>query len=636
MLASANSYGNRQAPKFLSGSRIVTRSVKFGDKIIPSESGASSSQVPVSAESASSENTSFFDFFGLNVLALCSPDILLQIIIIGSTLILVLPHPYRDILFIRFFLLQGVLFFLRSISIFITLLPPPQEQCLINHPAHDESFIWQGILTMFRLRVTCCDVLYSGHTVNMSLFLMGWHQFWWDGENPIVFCKNSRKAKTTKAMISVDSPKNTLPHCSHHTIANRVDIDVKANSQNHSGSSTDKVVVDALSDALPLADSIAFHGSKTPDSDDGLINRSTGGILNVNLPDALDSDHIAALNPTTTSTSINLSESDANLSPGDLTRPQQQTLESLGIAAGVPIYSNRWISRQLRAHLCTMVSGLFQTLVFLGYLSMVASQFHYSIDVFLGGLLTYMLWNHYMSNVQRISRSILTNKSEPDSLNIESATLSTSENFPMISNCDSDMIISSGRNGQIRDDTPTDSPGATEREARTLLPANDRERTYRVDTRTSELELKTIMQRWFIDHYSCDVLRQSLWAHPESVNVMESDELNPIGVWNSYNLAASESSNATNSISSSPNSYILPARIRRFRSQLFFCFSKFGVFINKVRVRFWRVILWLEIGEAVPLWRRADGRNWLGKGHATFGRIDRRRVNGRGQWKIVF
>lgn len=101
-------------------------------------------------------------------------------------------HPLRAKLLKRFCLLQGTLFMLRSITIVVTLLPNPYHSCVL-HPARDESFIAEGLKVMGGSRTTCGDVMYSGHSVNMTLMNLFWQEnypshwrtaafvrsFWW-------------------------------------------------------------------------------------------------------------------------------------------------------------------------------------------------------------------------------------------------------------------------------------------------------------------------------------------------------------------------------------------------------------------------------------------------------------------------
>jgi len=76
----------------------------------------------------------------------------------------------------RFCLIQGLCFLVRSFSILMTFLPNPYESCALN-PARDESFVMEGLKVMRGERFTCGDVMYSGHSVNMTLMNLVWQQY---------------------------------------------------------------------------------------------------------------------------------------------------------------------------------------------------------------------------------------------------------------------------------------------------------------------------------------------------------------------------------------------------------------------------------------------------------------------------
>ncbi|CAD7929039.1 unnamed protein product [Amoebophrya sp. A25] len=107
---------------------------------------------------------------------LFNSDALLAMAMQLSALVFLLCHPKRGRLLPRFLVCQGAVFFLRGISIIVTPLPPPDGSCLIGDPAIDENYIWEGFKAVWRQRVTCCDVLFSGHTTNFTLLFL----LWWD------------------------------------------------------------------------------------------------------------------------------------------------------------------------------------------------------------------------------------------------------------------------------------------------------------------------------------------------------------------------------------------------------------------------------------------------------------------------
>lgn len=86
-------------------------------------------------------------------------------------------HPARAKILKRFCFLQGTLFMLRSVTIVVTLLPNPYKLCVL-HPERAESFIAEGLKVMGGSRYTCGDVMYSGHSVNMTIMNLVWQEYY--------------------------------------------------------------------------------------------------------------------------------------------------------------------------------------------------------------------------------------------------------------------------------------------------------------------------------------------------------------------------------------------------------------------------------------------------------------------------
>ena len=84
---------------------------------------------------------------------------------------------------------MGCLFFLRGFTIVVTLLPNPMYACRVENISEEDlvQWWWTGFKVAFGQAVTCADVLYSGHTVNMTLCGLAWHQY--SHVVPITNCK---------------------------------------------------------------------------------------------------------------------------------------------------------------------------------------------------------------------------------------------------------------------------------------------------------------------------------------------------------------------------------------------------------------------------------------------------------------
>eukprot|EP00818_Percolomonas_sp_WS_P004163 CAMPEP_0117450064 /NCGR_PEP_ID=MMETSP0759-20121206/8272_1 /TAXON_ID=63605 /ORGANISM="Percolomonas cosmopolitus, Strain WS" /LENGTH=256 /DNA_ID=CAMNT_0005242567 /DNA_START=328 /DNA_END=1098 /DNA_ORIENTATION=- len=74
----------------------------------------------------------------------------------------------------RYLIIHSILFFLRGISITITILPNPWEQCRADR--FDNIFL-APFKVMIGHRRTCYDVLYSGHSCAVTLTTLIWIQY---------------------------------------------------------------------------------------------------------------------------------------------------------------------------------------------------------------------------------------------------------------------------------------------------------------------------------------------------------------------------------------------------------------------------------------------------------------------------
>jgi len=88
-------------------------------------------------------------------------------IIIAYVFVFIRFLPQSDIrvtVFRRWFFVQGLMFGMRSISIYVTSLTVPQPGCVTNITELATPAV-EAFYVMFGIRSTCGDVLFSGHTV---------------------------------------------------------------------------------------------------------------------------------------------------------------------------------------------------------------------------------------------------------------------------------------------------------------------------------------------------------------------------------------------------------------------------------------------------------------------------------------
>ena len=104
------------------------------------------------------------------------PDVWNVIIVVGTLLPVVLFHPDRVKILRRFAAIQGTCFLLRSVTIMVTILPNPYDTCANSSSDAEIPFI-EAFKVMLGMRVTCGDVLYSGHAANFTLMALVWQEY---------------------------------------------------------------------------------------------------------------------------------------------------------------------------------------------------------------------------------------------------------------------------------------------------------------------------------------------------------------------------------------------------------------------------------------------------------------------------
>jgi len=102
-----------------------------------------------------------------------------------STLIVILIHPKRVTVVRRLLVIYGSLLLLRSITVISTSLPDPSPQCLQLHlkGKYNQKDSFQSLFTGLKQTLvplqssTCGDLIFSGHTVFMTLCVLIWKKY---------------------------------------------------------------------------------------------------------------------------------------------------------------------------------------------------------------------------------------------------------------------------------------------------------------------------------------------------------------------------------------------------------------------------------------------------------------------------
>eukprot|EP00928_Gymnodinium_smaydae_P023553 TRINITY_DN19398_c0_g1_i1.p1 TRINITY_DN19398_c0_g1~~TRINITY_DN19398_c0_g1_i1.p1 ORF type:complete len:321 (-),score=36.76 TRINITY_DN19398_c0_g1_i1:266-1192(-) len=86
------------------------------------------------------------------------------------------PRSLRIAILQRWMLCFGILFLLRGFSIFCTVLPNPDSTCVPQIKYPDNIWLEAWRLVAYQ-DLTCQDVLYSGHTVHITLCCLIWFEY---------------------------------------------------------------------------------------------------------------------------------------------------------------------------------------------------------------------------------------------------------------------------------------------------------------------------------------------------------------------------------------------------------------------------------------------------------------------------
>jgi hypothetical protein len=105
------------------------------------------------------------------------PDGMLTTAIVVTIIYFAWRPQLREKVFRRLLFLCAFLFLMRAVSISVTILDPPPNDCVTNI---EYSVAVEGFLVMFGIHHTCADLVFSGHTVHLTILALIW-QYYSDG-----------------------------------------------------------------------------------------------------------------------------------------------------------------------------------------------------------------------------------------------------------------------------------------------------------------------------------------------------------------------------------------------------------------------------------------------------------------------
>ncbi|KAL7719229.1 Sphingomyelin synthase-like domain-containing protein [Entamoeba marina] len=82
--------------------------------------------------------------------------------------------PYRWVILRRYFFLQGVVYFVRGLCVFTTILPDPSGR---TSTVNTSNIIIEGFLVLLGVHRVECDMMFSGNAASMVLCACLWHHY---------------------------------------------------------------------------------------------------------------------------------------------------------------------------------------------------------------------------------------------------------------------------------------------------------------------------------------------------------------------------------------------------------------------------------------------------------------------------
>lgn len=90
------------------------------------------------------------------------------------TLIRILFSPHRVLAIRRYFLIHGIVFLVRAITLSLTRFPRPDIHC---EPVQNISILLGAFRVMTGFVTTCSDCMFSGHAAGLVLFALFWRDY---------------------------------------------------------------------------------------------------------------------------------------------------------------------------------------------------------------------------------------------------------------------------------------------------------------------------------------------------------------------------------------------------------------------------------------------------------------------------
>ncbi|ELP90074.1 hypothetical protein EIN_404780 [Entamoeba invadens IP1] len=110
----------------------------------------------------------------LPVLSISELPETLSMIFIITTLIRFFLTPYRFVILRRYFFLQGVIYFIRGLCVFTTILPDPSGR---KSTVNTNNILLEGFLVLLGVHRIECDMMFSGNAASMVICACLWHHY---------------------------------------------------------------------------------------------------------------------------------------------------------------------------------------------------------------------------------------------------------------------------------------------------------------------------------------------------------------------------------------------------------------------------------------------------------------------------